>query len=74
MFSKYHSGFEVIFEISFGEYRILIRRGGYFLCIIRGLTLFVKSNKVNREFSFRGWSFSKYHSGIEDIFEIYKGE
>ena len=50
LFSKYHSGFKVIFEISFGEYRILIRRSGYFLSINRGLRLFVKSNKVNRVF------------------------
>ena len=49
VFSKYHSGFEVIFVISFGEWRIPIRRCGYFLSIIRGLRLFVKSNKVNRE-------------------------
>ena len=49
---KYQSGFEVIFEISFGEYRILIRRSGYFLSINRVLRLFVKYNKVNRDLSF----------------------
>ena len=54
LFSKYHSGFKVIFEISFGKYRILIRRGGYFLSIDRVLRLFIKYNKVNRELSFGG--------------------
>ena len=54
LFSKYHSGFKVIFEISFGEYRILIRRSGYFLSIDRVFRLFVKYNKVNRELSFGG--------------------
>jgi len=42
--SKYHSGFEVIFQILFYEYRTLIWSGGYFLSIIRVLRLFVKYN------------------------------
>ena len=54
LFFKYHSGFKVIFEISIGEYRILIRRSGYFLSIIRVLRLFVKYNKENRDLSFGG--------------------
>jgi len=57
LFSRYHSGFEVIFQISFYEYRTLIRRGGYFLSIIRVLRLFIKYNKVNRELSFGGLVF-----------------
>jgi len=52
--SKYHSGFEVIFKISFYEYRTLIRRGGYFLSIIRVLWLFLKYYSVNGEFSIGG--------------------
>ena len=51
-FSKYHSGFEDIFQISLGEKRSVIRRGGYFLSIIRVLRLYLKYSKVNRELSF----------------------
>ena len=54
LFSKYHSGFKVILEISFGEYRILIRMSGYFVSINRVLRLFVTYNKVNRDLSFGG--------------------
>ena len=34
--NEYHSCFEVIFQISFYEYRTLIRRGGYFLTLKAG--------------------------------------
>jgi len=44
----------VIFEISFGEQRILIRRSGYFLSIVRVLGLFLKYHEVNRDPSL-GW-------------------
>jgi len=54
LFSKYHLGFEVIFQISFYEYRTHIQRGVYFLSIIRVLWLLVKYNKVNLELSFGG--------------------
>jgi len=54
LFSKYHSGFEVIFQISFYEYRTLIGRGGYFLSIIRVLRLLFKYDMVNKELSFGG--------------------
>jgi len=52
LFSKYHSGFEIIFQISYGKLRTVIRRDGYFLSNIRVLRLFFKYNKVNRELSF----------------------
>ena len=54
LFSKYYSGFKVIFEISFGEYRILIRRSGYFLSINRVLRLFLKYQEKKRETSLGG--------------------
>jgi len=54
LFSKYHSGFQVIIQISFYDYRTLIQRGVYFLSIIRVLLLLVKYNKVNLEMSFGG--------------------
>ena len=74
LFSKYHSGFKVIFEISFGEWRILIRRSGYFLSIIRVLRLFLKYLKVKRDLSIGGVVFSKYHSGFKVIFVISFGK
>ena len=49
-----HSGFEVNFQISYGEYRTVIRRGGNFLSIIRVLRLYFIYSKVNRELSFGG--------------------
>jgi len=69
LFSEYHLGFKVIFGISFVEWRILIRRSGYFLSIIRVLRLFFKIHSMNTELSFGGWLFSKYHSGFEVIFQ-----
>ena len=54
LFSKYHSGFEVIFQITKGELRTVIRRDGYFLSNIRVLRLFFKYSKENRELSFGG--------------------
>jgi len=53
-FQSIMRSFKVIFEISFGEFRILNRRSGYFLSINRVLRLFVKYNKVNRDLSFGG--------------------
>ena len=54
LFSKYHSGFEVIFQVSLGEIRTVIGRGGDFLRIIRVLRLCFKYHNVNREMSFGG--------------------
>jgi len=54
LFSKYYSGFEVIFQISKGVERNVIRRGVYFLSIILVLRLYLKYNMVNREQSFGG--------------------
>ena len=54
LFSKYLSGFEVIFQNSFFEYRTFIRRGGHFLGIIRGLRLFLKYHEVKIEPSLGG--------------------
>jgi hypothetical protein len=52
LFSKYHSGFEVIFQISYGEWGNVIRKFSFFLSIIMFFRLFLKYNKVNRELSF----------------------
>ena len=54
LFSKYHSGFDFIFEVSLGEIRTVIGRGGYLLSNIRVLRLFMKYHKANRKMSLGG--------------------
>jgi hypothetical protein len=50
----YHSGFEVIFQVSLGENRTVIGRAGYILRIIRVLRLCFEYHKMNREMSLGG--------------------